>query len=87
MNLENLEDYRLYCRRQGGISASYAGRAKRYSFREVRAFPDYGELKNALAARVPLDLIIVDADLIETIAEMRLGDIGFNPFVRVIVFS
>ena len=47
-----------------------------YSFWEVRAFPGLGEFKNALAARVPLDLIIVDADLpdgdvIDTIARMR----------------
>ena len=63
-----------------------------YSFREVRAFPGLGEFKNALVARVPLDLIIVDADLpdgdvFETIAKMRHGDIGYNPFVPVIALA
>ena len=63
-----------------------------YSFREVRAFPGLGEFKNALAARVPLDLIIVDADLpdgdvFETIAQMRNGDLCYNPFVPVITLA
>ena len=63
-----------------------------YSFREVRAFPGHGEFKNALPARLPLDLIIVDTDLpdgdvFETIARMRNGNIGYNPFVPVIVLA
>ncbi len=41
---------------------------------------------------MPLDLIIVDADLpdgdvFETIARMRNGNIGYNPFVPVIVLA